>query len=209
MDEKLIEIIEKAKDLFLQYGIRSVSMDDICRNLGMSKKTLYNYVSNKQEIIEKIMEDDFLSSMKLMDETISPDCNAIDVLLSVSKIVNNNMKKLNPSTRFDLQKYYPTLFSDFLQKQREHVFIKLKQNMEKGIQEGFYRDDIDVELLAQLYVRKLEDLHDPDFFMSQECSFAKIFEVMFENHIRGISNEKGIAYFESKKQDLTFNETDN
>ena len=90
-------------------------------------------------------------------------------------------------------------------KRREYVFEMVKNNLKKGVDEGLYRDDQNIDLVASLYVKKLEDMHDPEFLTSQNFSFDTVFRVMFDNHIRGISNQKGIEYYEKKKKSLNIN----
>lgn len=204
MDQKLEKIIAESAALFKKYGIRSLSMDDISRELGISKKTIYQYVPNKAALIEMIL-DWFTQNNICMRPENDQKGNAIDDLLSFSLIIQEESEESTPAIIFDLQKYYPDVFKRFSVHKNKLVFDHLKRNMLKGIEEGLYRTDLDVDLVTHLYVKKLTDIHDEDFIKSHNLSFARVFEVMFDNHIRGISNEKGFAYFESKKKKITIN----
>lgn len=205
MDDKQEQIIKGSARVFFKYGIKSVSMDDIARELGISKKTLYTHVSNKTELVQKILD------LQLDCQCYEKDCirekklNAIAVLLEVSKMINRHLKEMHPSVTYDLQKYYPELFRKYLDKKREELFVDIKQNMEQGISEGYYREDLNIELIARLYLKKLETIHDPEFLPSAEFNIENIFDVIFESHIRGIANKKGIAYLEKQKKILNFN----
>jgi len=198
MDEKLERILTECFRLFKKYGLKSISMDDIARELGISKKTLYQYVSNKTELIEQMLnhmvEKGNYESLREGFATM----NAIDILLEVSKKVSAEIKDLNPSNMFDLQKFYPTLYHDFVIKKRDLIFRQIKENFERGISEGLYRNDLDTELVARLYIKKLIDMHDPDFLSSVDFSVEKVFSVMFDNHIRGIANLVGLTYYEKQ-----------
>ncbi len=207
MDEKLEKIIIESAALFKKYGIRSLSMDDISRELGISKKTIYQYVPNKAALIELILDWVTTNNVCLRPKT-EQKTNAIDDLLDFSLTVQDESNESTPAILFDLQKYYPDVFKRFSVKKNELVFAHLKQNMLKGIEEGFYRTDLDVDLVSHLYVKKLTDIHDVDFIHTHNYSLSRMFEVMFDNHIRGISNEKGLAYFESKKMKITNNNED-
>ncbi len=205
MDEKVDRILSESLRLFKKNGIRSVSMDDVSKELGMSKKTIYLHFANKTELVEKV-----LGYMIEQERTVCIDgevskMNAIDILLAVSRNVSKQMKDLNPINAFELQKYYPVLFRDFVIKKRDHVFIQVKQNFEQGIAEGIYRNDLDVDLVARLYIQKLIDVHDPEFLSSVNFGFEKVFQVMFDNHIRGISNAEGLAYYEKQTNMLNNN----
>lgn len=208
MDEKLEKILRESARLFSKYGIRSLSMDDICRELAISKKTLYQYVESKADLISHILQNAFSKHGKGMLEFIEGEHNAIDELLAVSRKVCLNMQNFNPSIIFDLQKYYPEIYKTHYDAKMIAIFNDIKANLIKGIAEGLYRDEMDVDLVARLYVQKLEDVHDPSFLASMAAdvsSYAKVFHVMFDNHIRGICNAKGLAYYEKQKQFLNFN----
>lgn len=198
MDEKLDLILSESLRLFMKYGIRSISMDDIAKELGISKKTIYQYVANKTELVEKV-----LAYMAEQEKIVCMDgdrskMNAIDILLAVSRNVSRQLKEFNPINAFELQKYYPVIFREFVIRKRDHVFMQIKQNFEQGIAEGLYRDDLNIELVARLYIQKLEDVHNREFLESVNFGFEKVFEVMFDNHIRGIANAEGLAYYENQ-----------
>jgi len=198
MDEKIERILAESLKLFKKNGIRSISMDDVAKELGMSKKTIYQYVENKQDLVAMV-----LSYMHEKESTACIDgdvknMNAIDILLAVSRNVSKQMKDLNPINAFELQKYYPAIFREFVIKKRDHVFAQVKQNFTQGIAEGIYRNDLDIDLVARLYIQKLVDVHDPEFLSSVNFGFEKVFQVMFDNHIRGIANAEGLAYYEKQ-----------
>ena len=201
MNEKLTLILQTSGKLFKKYGIRSISMDDIAKEMGMSKKTLYQYVENKPDLIEKLLAH-FVDDSQACIVEDDQNLNAIDILLRVSMKVSEEMKDFNPVVAFDLEKFYPALYRSFVMAKREHVYKHIKENLDQGVKEGIYRSDIDADLVAKLYVQKLRDVHDPEFLSSVEFSQEKVFQVMFENHIRGISNAEGIAYYERKMNEL-------
>ena len=202
--ERLDFILEHSRELFSRYGIRSISMDDIARELGISKKTLYQHVKNKADLLDrgfKKVQEDFIGAV---NRVCSRGMNAIDELLEVSKCVNRELMKYNPATVFDLQKYYPEVFNNHVAEEKKYTYRMILENLKKGISEGIYREDQDIELVANFYIQKVESIHDEKFLRQANITMEEIFEVMFENHIRGISNQKGIAYFEQRKQQLKF-----
>ncbi len=205
MDEKIDRILSESLRLFMKNGIRSISMDDIAKELGMSKKTIYQYVANKTELVEKV-----LAYMHEQERIVCIDgdltkMNAIDVLLAVSRNVSRQLKDFNPINAFELQKYYPAIFREFVLRKRDHVFLQVKQNFEQGIAEGIYRNDLNIDLVARLYIQKLEDVHNKEFLESVNFGFEKVFEVMFDNHIRGIANAEGLDYYEKQTKMLNIN----
>lgn len=204
MSEKVDQILSESLRLFMKNGIRSVSMDDVSKNLGMSKKTIYQYFANKSELVEKVLAHMHEQESKICYTEGSSKMNAIDILLAVSRNVSKQLKDLNPINAFELQKYYPAIYRDFIIKKRDHVFEQVKQNFTQGISEGLYRNDLDIDLVARLYIQKLVDVHDPEFLSSVNFSFEKVFQVMFDNHIRGIANAVGLAYYEEQIKNLKY-----
>ena len=205
MEEKRNDILDTSKKMFAEYGIRSVSMDDICKQLNISKKTLYQCFDNKADLLEALIDFEMKETSKEAAKIKTQARNAIHSLLLVSKAMSRVSTNSNPAIAYDLKKYYPELYNKFIQKKRELAFKGITMNMERGIEEGIYRNDLNLELTAQLYIKKVEQMHDKDFMENIKYSPESLFKVMFENHIRGIANAKGIEIFEKEKENLNFN----
>lgn len=202
-DPKLRDILDKTVELFAEFGIRNLNMDDISRSLGISKKTLYQYVKSKEDLIEKLFYYDEMKWKLESSKIISADMNAIDVLVQVSLLIFNELGKLNPKLKFELKKYYEPIYYQFMVRKQNQIFSQISKNIEKGIREGLYRTDVNVELVAGLYVRNLVDMHNKDYCFVENITFDQVFEVMFENHIRAISTPEGMAYFEKRKSEIS------
>jgi TetR/AcrR family transcriptional regulator, cholesterol catabolism regulator len=205
MDIKVERILSESLRLFKKNGIRSVSMDDVSKELGMSKKTIYQYVANKAELVEMVLNYLREKERTICIEGDIKQMNAIDILLAVSINVSKELKDMNPINAYELQKYYPSIYREFIMKKRDHVYEQVKQNFEQGIAEGIYRNDLDIDLVARLYIQKLIDVHDPEFLSSGNFSIEKVFQVMFDNHIRGIANAEGLTYYEKQTKLLNIN----
>ncbi len=204
-DEKYYKIMEGARKLFLNNGIRSVSMDDVARSQGISKKTLYQYVDNKTDLLKQILDSMMLHVKQKIQQIENMNLNAIDILLEMSKVVGERIMKFNPIISFELEKYYPAIYEEYKSVKKQMMRDFIKHNIEKGKEEGIYRSDLNSEVVSHLYFERIEDLYKPGIVEQENFSFEELFKVMFENHIRGISNEKGIKYFEAQKENLTFN----
>ncbi|HZL12095.1 MAG TPA: TetR/AcrR family transcriptional regulator [Prolixibacteraceae bacterium] len=202
-DPKLQMILEQTVELFSEFGIRNLNMDDISRSLGISKKTLYQYVKSKEDLIEKLF---YYEEVKWNNQFLKlkiDELNAIEILLKASLLVSEEMGRMDPKTKFELRKYYATIFEKFIAQKHINIFKQMSKNIQKGIAEGLYRSDVNVELVAGLYVRNLVDMHNKDYCFNETITFDEVFEVMFENHIRAISTPEGIAYFEKRKSEFT------
>jgi AcrR family transcriptional regulator len=192
------EIIIRVSELYMKYGIKSVSMDDVARELGISKKTLYQHFKDKDELVQKVIEfhADYLS--KEMFKMVSKKANAIEELLQVSKFISQYMKEINPSVTYDLKKYYPQIWKDINLNDRDHIFNHIKENMIKGIKEGLYRKDLNIDIIAHFYLFRIEMSQTYEMIVDNKYPFDEIFNTSFNYHIRGIANQKGLDYLESK-----------
>jgi len=208
MDKALIDVLERVRELFFKYGVRSVSMDDICRDIGISKKKLYQLVHSKHELVEKLLNLERENFEIIFETNNFEGVNAINILLIVSREVGNRFWDVSPSMTFDLKKYYPEIYHKHIDDRIEFIYQKIQINIQKGINQGIYRDDLSIELVARLYIRRLIDLHNPEFFPAEKFSFQTLFDVMFDNFIRGIANEKGTAYYEKQKRKVNLKKFD-
>lgn len=204
-DQKFDSLIEGCYKIFTEHGIKNISMDDLSRMMGISKKTLYQFVENKVDLLKKINLYIQETIRTRMEELKKTDLNAIDILLEMSKIASSKHLRINPMITFEFRKYYPQVFEDYICVKKELIIDNIKKNIDQGIKEGLYRQDLNKDIIAHLYFKKIEDFHNPEITDLQNFSYESVFEVMFENHIRGIANQVGIEYFEKKKKELNFN----
>lgn len=191
-------MIDKISELFLQYGIKSLSMDDIARELGISKKTLYHHFKDKKDVVMQVVTRAMESLDCKMSNIIKENSlNAIDILFFVSKEIAENRKNMNPNINFDLQKYYPDAWFLVNEHRKKHIFGKIYLNMEQGIKEGLYRNDFNIDVIAKLYEEQVNNLSlwGKD---TLNVSFDVILETVFVYHIRGIASQKGLEYLELK-----------
>ena len=204
MDSNVMDVLERVRELFFKYGVRSVSMDDICRDLGISKKKLYQFFKNKHDLVSKLLELERRNFEIIFEKHNFDGVNSIDVLLIVSKEISDRFWDISPSMTFDLKKYYPEIYTKHIDDRVEFIFIQIQLNIKKGIRDGMYRDDLSIELIARLYIRRLIDIHNPEFLPPGKFSFQSLFETMFDNFIRGIATEEGIHYYEQQKGKVKF-----
>ncbi|MBN3035517.1 MAG: TetR/AcrR family transcriptional regulator [Bacteroidales bacterium] len=204
-DKRFTVIVREAYTAFTELGIRRVTMDVICQRLGISKKTLYRYVDNKADLLRKVFGFVRRQVEERMEELRKMPGNAIDILLEMSKIASRQHEGISPLVTEELKSLYPEIFTGYLRSKRELIVAYIEDNIRQGIKEGLFRHDLNIGIVANLYFRKVEDLHEPG--MKDRMSFKHdlVFRVMFENHIRGISNQRGIEYFEKKAKNLDFN----
>ena len=205
-DEKFRPMLEQIKELFFEYGIKNLNMDDISRKLGISKKTLYRFVKSKEDLISKLFEYEQSKWLEATNHIAIQDFNAIEKLFRVSLMVYEEMQRFNPMLMFELRKYYEQLFNEHHSRKLADISQAMKLNLEQGIKEGLYRHDVNIETVIAIYMNYLIEIHSSvEICKSIDVSFDDLFKVMFENHIRAISTPAGVAFFEMRKIEVSEN----
>lgn len=200
MEEK--ELFEKVTHLFMRYGIKSMTMDEVARQLGISKKTLYLYVDNKKDLVKKMMELHVNCEQCNMEQTLSDCDNAIDEMMRMSKEVSTQMKDLHPSVMFDMKKYHPEAFQILLNHKDEFIRKCILKNLENGVKEEWYRSNLNPEIISQFYLSMISSIMNSEIQFDSEQNFHEVHSEMMRYHIRGIASSKGREYLKSKfKQD--------
>ena len=196
MDEKILNILEQVRRLYHRYGIKSVTMDDVAKNLGISKKTLYEFFTDKEDLVRNIILLDNSNRNKFFLEIKNKHLNAIEELFEVYKMINTMFRDYNASMEYDIHKYYPDLFSKVKEIRRKKMYDTMYDNMNKGKKEGLYRTDLNTKIIARLHLFKVEYMFDNDIFTMDELASVKVFNEVFIYHMQGIMSDKGRAFFE-------------
>lgn len=205
MNEELINILQKVRCLYMKYGIKSVTMDDIARELGISKKTLYQYVEDKNDLVAKVVEMEIAEKTKIFNSTDHAGLNAVEDVFEVHRHVQQMIKDYNPATDYDLRKYYPELYSQVIKVRREYIYKNVIENLKKGKAEGLYRTDFNDMLIAKVQLSRIEATFDEKVFTHDELLSPQLFKEIFVYHIRGIANERGLKVLEQKLKELDNN----
>ena len=195
--------LERVRALFYQNGVRRVTMDDIQRELGLSSGEIRRYFQTKGNLVKQLLDQERHNFEVIFEKHNFDGVNSIDVLLTVSKEISDNFMNISPSMTFDFNKYYPEIYAKHMDERVEFIYGQIQLNIKKGIRDGVYRSDLTIELISRLYIRRLIDIHNPEYFPSR-FSFETLFDAMFDNFVRGIGTEEGIRYYEKQKKMVTF-----
>ncbi len=190
MDKKTEEIVNAGLELFRKYGIKSVSMDDIASAMGISKKTIYKNVRDKRHLVELVI-DKVLEGNKFHGSKMNSEGNAVQDYFYVYEQVKKMINEANFSAEYDLQKYYPDLFKRLVESRKKKMETGIKANLKKGVEEGFYRKELDIDIVAKLNVMLSESMHDYEFLTQNRSDLIHIMDVNFDYHLHAILNEKG------------------
>ena len=204
MNDQFRKILEGIRESAFEQNLTNYSIIEVSSKLNIPLDELKQYFSSDQDLVEKVLAFERESFQDIFDTYNFEDVNAIDILLIVSREVSKRFKDVSPSLTFDLKSTYPRIYQHHIDTRISFISEKIKINIMKGISQGVYRDDLSVELLARLYISRLIDLHNPDFFPSEQFSFDIIFDTMFDHFIRGIVNDEGMKYYEKRGKRLKF-----
>ena len=190
MSEEQKKIVEKVSVLYLTYGIRSVTMDDVAKHLGISKKTLYAIVKDKDQLV-RLVVDDQIEMHKQQDRVLKEkNISALEEMLVVFKWVSELLRNMNPSYQYDMNKYYPELSLEFINFKQRQLFNSIKENLKKGKEEGIYRQEIDDEIIARMNSeRNLSMFRNNENI--QNWITHDSFQEIFLYHIHAILNNNG------------------
>ncbi|GAB1404183.1 MAG: hypothetical protein PHX54_03950 [Lentimicrobiaceae bacterium] len=200
MDEKVRQILSGVRDIAFKSGVKNLHFKEIALKLNIDEQLLESCFTNEAHLIERLLEIERESFKSIFDEYNFEHTNAIEILLIVSEVMSIRFLDLSPSVTFELKQLYPEVYQTHLEQRIDFVYNKMKINIEKGIRQGVYREDVSIELLARLYISRLIDLNNFDFFPPERFSFKLMYEVMFDNFIRGIANDEGLKYYKKRRR---------
>lgn len=193
---KEIELIDSVAQLFMRLGIKSLTMEEIARQLGVSKKTLYKYASDKKELVAKAVQLVIDDEECALSEMHKAEGTAIDKIFAINTMISEKLQTIQPAVIFDMQKYYPEAWA--IMEKHKCVFIhnQIKENLEEGIEEGLYRKNMDPELVTRIYVTLINSIFDSSLYSLSSHSFKEMHTEVARYHLRGITNEKGVEYMQ-------------
>lgn len=189
MSEK---ILHKALELFLNLGFKSVTMDDIANEMGISKKTIYVHFPNKTKLVEATTLHLFETISCGIDHISTLKKNPIEEIFDIKAFVMMHLKNEKSSPQYQLQKYYPKIFAALKTKQFEVMQGCVTENLKRGIAQGLYRDTINIDFISRIYFNGMINLKDQELFPLVKFSMNTLMEYYLEYHLRGICTAKGL-----------------
>ena len=187
------KILEKAGEMYLNLGFKSVTMDDIANELGVSKKTIYVHFSNKTALVNSVT----LCFFEAISEGINMICelgkNPIEELYEIKKFVMFKLKDDKSSPQYQLQKYYPQIYASLKQKQFDVMQSCIGENLTRGVNLGLYRESINIGFISRIYFHGVTGIKDIELFPLEQFSMSSLMNFYLEYHLRGICTDKGIT----------------
>jgi len=189
------KILEYAAQEFLHYGFKNVTMDDLAQKLGISKKTIYEYFSNKNQLVFEASHKIFDSVMEAIRNIYQNETDPIQGLFEIKKIALKYLIDNQQSPQYQLQKYYPEIYSELKEKELIVLGALFKKSLEKGIKSELFRKDIDTDFVTRLYFNGIRGIRDITLFPVEKYKIEKLILQYFEYYFRAIATPKGLALF--------------
>lgn len=186
------KILIGAESLFLKYGFRSITMDDIARELGISKKTLYQFFEDKGDLVKQAVmrhlnQEEF--ACKQMTGEIN---NPVDFMLQITESFSEIKKQLNPGVLYDLKKYFKDTWDLLNSFRLNFIYNQVLTNLKAGKAQGYYHEDLNESLTARFYIQLVDFMINPDNFGHEAVDFKEVHHEMMRYHLRSICTEKGM-----------------
>ncbi len=196
-------ILQTSAELFMRYGVKSVTMDDIAKELAISKKTIYQFFKDKNEIVHRVAQLRFEEDHHEFDRCMREAKDPVHYLLSISDIIKNKISKTHPTVLYDLRKYHPDVWALFKEHRNCSYRAHIMQVLEKGVADGLFRKEMNVEILAEMRMSQIELSFDPHVFPPDKYPMGEVHIQLFEHFVFGILTAKGLALMENYKNNLT------
>jgi hypothetical protein len=204
MKGELIEILKEVRSILINKGAKHLNLKSVADKTSYSTEQLNKHFKDDVDLITQLLEFERHGFKEIFDENDFEGVNAIDIMMFVGKELSDKYDYITPSYSSEIKKYYPEIYEKHFQSRTEFIFEKIRINLTKGINQGMYRSDLSIELISRLYISRLWDIHNEDFFPPEKFSFETLYEFMFDNLIRSIATEDGLKYYKNKIKKAKF-----
>ncbi len=196
------QILKGAEELFFRYGIKGITMDDVAKHLSISKRTIYEKFPHTEAFVEILLKEHLEKHLNDCKKYRSAANNAIEEIFMMLTPIKELFAAMNPRLLFELKKFHPKAWQDYVEFKRTTLLESMVANMKRGIKEGLYRDDIDVNILAILRIEEVEIAWNQEIYPSAKFDLAKVHINLLEHFLFGITNIKGHQMAEKFKKNL-------
>ena len=191
------KILSESEKLLWKYGVRTITMDDIARRLGISKKTIYQHFTDKEDIVYQVIDYHLTSEICEVDELLKLAANPVEEMLLVSDMMRKHADAINPSLLIDVQRYYPKAWAVFLEHKENRIIKDITASLQRGVEQGLYRADLDLETMARLRVELIQLAFDDRVF-PHITDVLTLQDQLLHHFVRGILTDAGfVAYNQS------------
>lgn len=184
-------IQQKAKDLFHRYGIKSITMDEIASQLGASKKTIYQYFSDKDELVDAVVTEMIAGAHDTCEQNVATAKDAVHEAFQAMDFVQEIFSDMNPAMIYDLERFHPQSYKTFLDYKNKYLYQVIRNNLKKGVEEELFRPDINIDLLAKFRLEGMMIAFNQEAFPSSRFNLAEVHKTIIEHFLFGVASAKG------------------
>jgi hypothetical protein len=184
-------ILHKARELMFQTGVKHVTMDDLANQLGISKKTIYQYFKDKDALVSSVVEYELVNHAQLCNQSMEAADNAVHEIFLLMKVIQEMFNKMNPLALFEIEKYYPLAYEKIKNHKDDYIFSMISSNLEKGIAEGLYRKDVDVTILSKYRLETSLIPFNIHVFHPTKFDMLKVNLQIIEHFVYGVATLEG------------------
>ncbi len=196
---KNLRTLDIAMKLFMKFGVKSVTMDDISKEAGVSKKTIYAMVTNKAQLIDFVVERYMLSERNDINKIVADSKNALEEMIKITEHVIYFLRNIKPSLTYDLKKYYKTSWDKVEKTHFTFIRDTINANIKRGKKEKIYREVLKEEIIAQMYLQLSNSMVNDDLFPIKSFTKVELFENFVDYHMHGILTENGLKKYKEYK----------
>ena len=193
-------ILTQALATFMQRGVRSVTLDELAHDLGISKKTIYQHFENKAEIVMKTCELFHTHEQAQIEAIHQSAHHAIEEVVGIMRWVNQALSQISPVLIYELQRHYPEAWDLHQHHEQCNVYGSIRRNLEWGMAEGLYRAELDADLVARIRVAQIDTAFDQRHFPYQQYGHGHVQQGMMDLFLHGITTAKGLKVYKKLKE---------
>jgi TetR/AcrR family transcriptional regulator, cholesterol catabolism regulator len=199
------KILQGAEELFFKYGIKAITMDDIAKHLAISKKTIYQYYKEKEEIINTLMNEKIKEDEKKFSKLHSDSPNVIQEVFAIMRVLSEDVGKINPVIFYELQKFYPEAWKKFTHFKENFIRKQVEESLKRGQEQGYVRKDINTGILSRMRMEQIQLGFNTQVFPQDKFTVVEVQLAMTEHFLYGICTLKGHKLI-NKYKELTEDE---
>lgn len=184
-------IMENALRMFRLYGIKSVTMFDISKETGVSKKTVYEHFEDKEDLVLEGMKFVLNSHIEHFQDFRQNSANAIEELIKELEYMEMMGKTVNPVMLYEIQKYHPAIWRRIEEFKKDYVLQGITENLQRGIEEGLYRNDLNMNIISRMRQLQLETVFDPEQYPVMQFDMHEVMEQLTKHFILGVATLEG------------------
>lgn len=192
-------ILNKARELMFQTGVKHVTMDDLANQLGISKKTIYQYFKDKDALVSSVVEFELANHALLCNQSTQAADNAVHEIFLLMSVIQEMFNRMNPLALFEIEKYYPLAFEKIKNHKDDYIFSMIRANLEKGITEGLYRKDVDVTILSKYRLETSLIPFNVHVFHPSKFDMLKVNLQIIEHFVYGVATLEGHKLMDNYK----------